>query len=123
MNNAVLLLIKKRTNTPIEQPKTKPKKTLDFNLNKQMEAFPFNPPINLFQKSNWLLAVNSFETTEFSINISKKNNGFSITIQGHSNSESTENSINELNNLSELRSQNDIEVHVEQVRKKILLKN
>ena len=43
MNNELLLLIKKRTDTLIEQTKTKPQETLDFKMNKQMQIFSFNP--------------------------------------------------------------------------------
>ena len=57
MNNELLLLLKKHTETLIEQTKTKPQETLEFKLNKQMETFSFNPPINLAVKSKWLLAV------------------------------------------------------------------
>ena len=40
-----------------------------------------------------------------------------MTIPGHWNSKSVENTIDELNKLLDLRSQNDIELRVEQVRK------
>ena len=43
MNNELLLLIKKHTNTLIEQTKMKPQETLEFKLNKQMQTFSFNP--------------------------------------------------------------------------------
>ena len=36
MNNKLLILIKKHTETLIEQTKTKPQETLEFKLNKQM---------------------------------------------------------------------------------------
>ena len=41
MNNEVLVLTKKYTDTLIEQTKTKPQETLEFKLNKQKETFPF----------------------------------------------------------------------------------
>ena len=47
MNIELLLLIKKHTDTLIEQFKTKPEETLEFKINKQMQSFSFNPPINL----------------------------------------------------------------------------
>ena len=61
MNNELLLLIKKYTVTLIEQTKTKPRETLEFKVIKQMQSFPFNPPINLLEGGKWLLAVSSFE--------------------------------------------------------------
>ena len=38
--------LKKHSDTLLEQTKTKPQETLDFILNKQMESFLFNNPIN-----------------------------------------------------------------------------
>ena len=59
-----------------------------------------------------------FETTNCVSNISNENNRFSVTILGHWKSKSAEKTIDELNELLELKSQNDIELHVEPVRKK-----
>ena len=39
MNNELLLLIKKRTDTLIEQTKTEPQENLDFKMNKQKQIF------------------------------------------------------------------------------------
>ena len=39
MNNKLLFLIKKHTDTLIEQTKTKPQETLEFKMNKQMQIF------------------------------------------------------------------------------------
>ena len=60
-----------------------------------------------------------FEPTSSVFNTTDENNSFSITIPCHWNSNSAEKTIDEVNKLLELRSQNDIELHVEQVRKKI----
>ena len=51
-------------------------------------------------------------------NITNRNKIFLITIAGQWNSKSAEKTINEIKKLLELRSQNDIELHVEQDRKK-----
>ena len=118
MNNELLLLIKKHTDALIEQTKTKPQETLEFKMNKQMQTFSFNPPINLFEKGKWLMAVSSFECTNSVFNITNENNSFSIIIPGHYETESAQKTFDKLNNLLELRSQNGIELHVEQVRKK-----
>ena len=118
MNNEVLLLIKKHTDILIQQTKTKPQETFEFKMNKQRQTFSFNPPINLVEEDKWLLAVSSFECTNSVFNITDENNSFSIIIPGHYETESDEKTIDELNKLLELRSQNSIELQVEQVRKK-----
>ena len=53
MNNGLLLLIKKHTDTSIEQTKTKPQETLEFKMNKQMQTISFNPLINLIEEGRW----------------------------------------------------------------------
>ena len=117
----MLLLIKKHTDTLIEQTKTKPQETLEFKMIKQRQTFSFNPPINLFEEGSWLIGVSSFECTKSVFNITNENNSFSIIVPGHFETESAEKSIDELNKLLELRSQNGIELHVEQNRKKGLI--
>ena len=96
MNNELLLLIKKHTDTLIEQTRTKPQEILEFKMNKQMQTFSFNPPINLVEEGKWLLAVSSFECTNSVFNITNENNSFSIIIPGHYENKSDEKTINEL---------------------------
>ena len=115
MKNELLLLIKKHTDTLIEQTKTKPQETLEFKMNKQMQTFSFNPPINLVEEDKWLLAVSSFECTNSVFNITDENNSFSIIIPGHYQNESDEITINNLNKLLELKS---LELHVKEVKKR-----
>ena len=115
MNNDLLLLIKKHTDTLIHQTKTKPQETLEFKMNKQTQTFSFNPPINLVEEGKWLLAVSSFECTNSVFNITNKNNSFSIIIPGHWQTESSEKTIDKLNKLLELKS---LELHVSEVRKR-----
>ena len=50
MNNELLLLKNKHIDTLIEQTKTKPQETLEFELNRQIETSSFNPPINLSEE-------------------------------------------------------------------------
>ena len=107
----MLLLIKKDTDTWIEQTKTKPQETLEFKVNKQMQTFSFNTPLNLVEEGKWLLAVSSFEFTNSVFKITDENNAFSIIIPGHYQTKSAE----ELNNLLELRS---LELHVKEVIKR-----
>ena len=115
MNNELLLLIKKHTDTLIEQTKTRPQETLEFKMDKQMQTFSFNPPINLIEEDKWLLAVSSFECTNSVFNITNDNNSFSIIIQGHWETEFAEKTIDEVNRLVDLRS---LELHVNEVRKR-----
>ena len=117
MNNELLLLNKKHTDTLIERTKTKPQETLEFLMNKQLQSFLFNLPINLVEEGKWLSGVNSFECTNSVFKIIHENNSFSIT-SSHWETKSAEKTIDEVSKLLELRSQNGIELHVEQVRKK-----
>ena len=115
MNNELLLLIKKHTDTLIEQTKTKPQETLEFKMNKQTQNFSFNPPINLAEEGRWLIAVSSFECTNSVYNITNENNSFSIIIPGHYQTEFAEETIDKLYKLLELKS---LELHVAEVRKR-----
>ena len=62
--------------------------------------------------------VSSFEATNSVFNITHENNLFSITIPSHWETKSAEKTIDELNKLLEFRSQNGIELHVKEVRKR-----
>ena len=115
MNDELLLLIKKHTDTLIEQTKTKPQETLEFKMSKQMQTYSFNPPINLLEEGKWLIAVSSFECTNSVFNITNENNSFSIITPGHYETEFADKVIDELNRLLELRS---LELHVNEVRKR-----
>ena len=115
MNNELLLLIKKHTDTLIEQTRTRPQETLEFKMNKQTQMFSFNPPINLVEEGKWLMAVSSLECTNSVFNITDENNSFSIIIPGHYQNESDEKTIDDLKKLLELKS---LELHVEQVRER-----
>ena len=115
MNNELLLLIKKHTDTLIEQTKNRPQETLEFKMDKQIKTFSFNPPINLIEEDKWLLAVSSYECTNSVFNITNDNNSFSIIIQGHWENEFAEKTIDKVNRLLDLRS---LELHVNEVRKR-----
>ena len=109
--------MKKHTDILIEQTKTRPQETLEFKMNKEMQTFSFNPPNNLVEEGKWLQAVSFLECTNFVFNITNENNSFSITIPGHWEIKSDERTVNELNKLLKLKSENSIELHVEEVRK------
>ena len=80
MNNELLLLIKKHTDTLIAQTGSRPQGTLEFKTNKQMQYFSFNPQIILFEEDKWALAVSSFECTSSVFKILDENSSFSISI-------------------------------------------
>ena len=111
----MLLLIKKHTDTLIEQTRTKPQETLEFKMNKQMQTFSFNLSFNLVEEGKWLLGVSSLECTNSIFNITDKNNSFSIIIPGHYQNKSDEKTIHNLNKLLELES---LDLHVEEVKKR-----
>ena len=115
MNNELSFLIKKHTDTLIQQTRTKPQETLEFKMIKPMQTFSFNPPINLVEEGKWLMAVSLFDCTNSVFNITNEKNSFSIIIPGHYQTESAEKTIDELKNLMELKS---LELHVDEVRKR-----
>ena len=119
----MLLLTKNHTGTLIRQTKSKPQETLEFKMNKQMQTFSFNPPIDLSEVGKRLLAVTFFEVKNSVFNITDENNSFSTTIPGHWDSKSAEKTIDELNKLLKLRTQNGIDLNVEQVKKGLILLN
>ena len=115
MNNELLFLIKKHTDTLIEQTKTKPQEVLEFKMNKQMHTFSFSPPVNLVEEGKWLLAVSSFECSNSVFNINNENNSFSIIIPGHNQTEFAEKTVDNLKRLLEPKS---LKLHVEKFKKR-----
>ena len=63
MNNELLVLIKKHTDSLIEQTKTKPQEKLEIELNKQIHIFSFNSPINLSEEVKWFSGATFFDCT------------------------------------------------------------
>ena len=82
-------------------------------MNKQIQNFSFNHPINFVEGQKWVLAVTSFSTINSVFHITNENNSFSITIPVHWNFKSAPKTFDELNKLLEFRPGNDIELHVE----------
>ena len=99
----------------IEQTKTIPQEVVELEMNKQMQPFSFNPPINLSEEGEWLLGVTFFECKNSVFNITDENNSFSITVPSQWENKCAENNIDELNNLLELRF---LELHVKEVRRR-----
>ena len=117
MNKYLLLIIKKHTDTLVEETRIRLQETLEFKMYRQMQTFSFNPPINLIEEG-YILGVTSFECTNSVFIMSDDNNRFSITIPGHWNSKSAEENIDELNKLLKPKSENIIELHVREVRER-----
>ena len=111
-------MIKKQTDRLIERTKTKPQEALELKLNKQMDTFSFNPPINLAEEGKCLLAVISFDATKSVFNITKENNTFSVSIPGFWVAKGSEEIVDKLTNMLQFRSENDIELHIEEIEKK-----
>ena len=65
----------------IEQTKTESQETLEFKMNKQMQRFSFNPPINLVEGDKWLMAVSLFDCTNSAFNITNKTTVFQSLYQ------------------------------------------
>ena len=85
-----------------------------------MEVFSFNPPINISVESKWPLLVTSFEATNFLFKTTNEKNSFSISIPGAWRNPNflPKRFIDNLRHLLKLRCQNDIELHVQEVRKR-----
>ena len=107
----------------MQQTKTKPPETLEFRMNKQLQTFSFNPSIDLSEVGKWLLAVTFSEVTNSVFNITDENNSFKLPYKVTGTLNLLKKTIDELNNLSKLRSQNGIDLHVEKVKKGLILKN
>ena len=120
MENELLLLIKKHTDTLIDHTKTKPQETLEYKMKQQMQKFAIILPVNFSEKGKWLLAVTSFDATNTVFNKTDENNSFSISIPGQWSLEGSQEIVDKLYILLELRSRNDIELHVKEVEKKII---
>ena len=81
-----------------------------------METYSFNPAIILVEEGELLMAVSLFGCTNSVFNITNENNSFSIFIPGHYPNKSDEITIERLNTILERRSENGIELHVEEVK-------
>ena len=115
MNNELFLLIKKHTDTLIQETKTKPQETLEFKMNQQLQTFSFNHPVNVVEEGKGLSGVSSFECTNSISNITNEKIPLSIIIPGHYQTEFAEKTLDYLNKLLELKS---LELYVEDVKKR-----
>ena len=114
----MLLLNKKYTDTLIEQTRTRPQETPEIKMNKQMEFFSSSPAINLVEEGKWLLALTSVDVTNSLYNFTNENNRFSITIPDYWSPRGGAETIIKLQELLQLKEQDDLELHLEEVSKK-----
>ena len=112
----MLLLIKQQIDKPIEQTKTEPQGTLEFELTQSKKTFSFNTPLNT-SKEKRLLVVTSFEEKNSVFNKTDENNSFPINTRTMDSRRWLKN-INKLKETLELRSQSDIELHVKGIEKR-----
>ena len=85
-----------------------------------MQTFTFSSTINVFEEAEWLVAVTSFEAINSVLIITDENNSLSISItncwRNHNHLE--EQFMDKLKKLLKLRSENNVDWHVEEVRKR-----
>ena len=65
-----------------------------------------------------MLAVTYFEATISFFNITDENNSFSILTPSHWFSQNAEETINKLITLMDLRSENDLDLHINEVKRR-----
>ena len=59
----------------------KPEKTLEYKVQKSMESFSFNPPLNLIEEGEWLSPVTCFKATNSLFNITDEKISFQLLHQ------------------------------------------
>ena len=93
----------------------------DFRIQNEYttENFSFGPLTNPDDEGKWLLAVPSFKTTDSVFNQTHEKHLFSNIAPGHWSTENTEETINILNNLLSLRSENDLDLHIKEVNRRV----
>ena len=83
-----------------------------------MDTFSYPFPINLSEGDKWLLAVTNFEAMNSLFIMTDEYDSFSVLALGFWTPKSVQENIDKLNELLELRSQKDIELHVKAVAKR-----
>ena len=93
---------------------------MNFKRISKCKLFLLNPVINLSEEERWMLTVTSFEATNSILNINHENNSFSISIPGRCRIPNCfkDGIIDKLRTLLKLRYQSDIELPVEEDRKR-----
>ena len=93
---------------------------LEFVMNKQMQTFSFNPLINLVEEETWLSAVTCFEAMNSVFNITDENKSFPFSIPSYWRIPKNLKAIliDKLKKYVKHKSENDIELHVQEARKR-----
>ena len=119
MSNTLLFLFKEHTDTHIEQRKTKTQENLKLKLNRQLNNFSYCPPSNLTEQGKRLFAMTSFEATNAVFNTTDENNTFSFSTPGQWYPKGGGEIFGKLFEKLGLRSENDFELHVKEMEKKM----
>ena len=88
-------------------------------MKKQSEIFAFSTPLNFFEEGEWLLAVTFVEATPF-LKKMVKTIAFHFQKQNYWTSKRSEEACNELKEILQLRSQDVIDLLVEEVEKRVV---
>ena len=83
-----------------------------------MQTFSFNPPTNHCEEEKFFSAVTNFGATKCVFNITDEKKSFSFTTPAHWSPSGSKGAVNKLNNLFELMSPKDKELHVREVAEK-----
>ena len=83
-----------------------------------MKTFSFSPSKNHSEEGKWLLAVTCFEATNSVFKITDENSSFSTSKQNYWSPNGAEETINQLKEILDLRSQDDTELHAKEVEKR-----
>ena len=102
-----------------QQTKTKPQKTPEIQLKKQMQTFSFKPPIKISERGKRFLAVTTLEAINSVFNVIDENKSFSVSTPGYWSSRRDADTVNRLQNLLDLRSQKDSELLAKEFDRKV----
>ena len=106
------------TDSWIEQTRSRLEDALEFTLMQQVDTFAFSPRISLTEEGNGLLALTSFESNNFVSKVTDEKSSFLITTPRRWTPKRSEEIIDKLIKLLELRSESDKELHVKEVEKR-----
>ena len=99
------------------------KKRSSLNWTNECNFFSFWPPIGLFEEGIWLFGMTSFEVTNSVFIVTDENNTFSITRPSYWTSRGGTEMVIKIQELLELREEDDVKLHVEEARNRGTLWN
>ena len=87
-------------------------------MNTRTKIFSFGPPIKFVEEGKLLLPATFFQATNSGFVIADENNSFAIITPGHWSAQNAEETNNKRNNLLDLRSEKDLDLHINEVNKR-----